>query len=111
MLNRELQESFIKYQEDTFKKLIDLTKAKNNDYAGKDNDPFLNFKATEMIGNTSVEQGMIVRMLDKITRVTNLVKHEAKVKDESIHDTLHDLANYSILLSNYIAHKALMGKE
>lgn len=105
MSNDELIESFLKFQKDSFMELYKLTKAKNNDYAGQSNNPFLNFLATEMLGNTTVEQGMIVRMLDKVTRIINLTKHEAMVRDESIEDTLKDLSNYAMLMANYLHHK------
>ncbi len=38
----------------------------------------------------------LVRMDDKMRRLKNLVKHDARV-DESIRDTLLDLANYAIM--------------
>lgn len=39
----------------------------------------------------------IVRMGDKMNRLETLVAKKAQVKDESIKDTLLDLANYSIM--------------
>ena len=39
----------------------------------------------------------VVRMSDKMERLKSLSKAEARVKDESIRDTLVDLANYSIM--------------
>ena len=39
----------------------------------------------------------IVRMSDKMNRLETLITKEAQVKDESIKDTLLDLANYSIM--------------
>lgn len=39
----------------------------------------------------------VVRMGDKMNRIESLMKKEAKVKDESIKDTLLDLANYAIM--------------
>lgn len=39
----------------------------------------------------------IVRMSDKIERLKSLTKADAKVKDESIRDTLVDLANYAMM--------------
>lgn len=39
----------------------------------------------------------VVRMSDKVERLKSLSKAEAKVKDESIRDTLIDLANYAIM--------------
>ena len=39
----------------------------------------------------------IIRMSDKLERLKSLSKVEAKVKDESIRDTLVDLANYAMM--------------
>lgn len=75
---------------------VDISKNKNSDYAGI-SDPFANFKACEMLG-IPAEEGIIVRMTDKLMRISNLLKRSAKVKDESILDTLSDLANYSMIL-------------
>lgn len=39
----------------------------------------------------------VIRMSDKLNRVKSLLSKEAQVKDESIDDTLLDLAGYAIL--------------
>nr|DAP34601.1 MAG TPA: Nucleotide modification associated domain 1 [Caudoviricetes sp.] len=41
--------------------------------------------------------GALVRMSDKMNRLDSLVTKEARVKDESLEDTLLDLANYAIM--------------
>jgi hypothetical protein len=38
-----------------------------------------------------------IRLEDKFQRFKNLIKTEAQVKDESIEDTLLDMANYAIM--------------
>lgn len=38
-----------------------------------------------------------IRLNDKMNRIKSLTKKEAKVSDESIKDTLLDMANYAIL--------------
>ena len=46
------------------------------------------------------EYGLIssaIRLEDKLSRFKNLIKNEAQVKDESIEDTLLDMANYANL--------------
>jgi Nucleotide modification associated domain 1 len=55
-------------------------------------------------GNSFAEQyaeygllSAVIRLDDKMRRLKQLLKNEAKVKDESIRDTLMDLANYSIM--------------
>ena len=39
----------------------------------------------------------VVRLGDKMNRIKSLIKKEAQVKDESIKDTLLDMANYAII--------------
>lgn len=46
------------------------------------------------------EDGLIVakiRLGDKFRRFSELITHEAQVKDETLEDTLIDMANYTIL--------------
>jgi len=79
-------------------------KQKNNDYADGE-DPFQNFRMVEDAGLCSVEQGMLVRMSDKMQRAMNLLgdnERERSVKDERIEDTLSDLRNYTALLQVYL---------
>lgn len=54
------------------------------------------------------EYGLIaalIRMDDKMGRLRTLIKSEAKVKDESISDTLRDLSNYALMASVWLDHK------
>ena len=54
------------------------------------------------------EYGLIaalIRMEDKMGRLRTLIKSEAKVKDESISDTLRDLSNYALMGSVWFDHK------
>ncbi len=61
--------------------------AKNTDYGNSFSETFERFGLT----------APIVRMWDKLQRVETLSKQEAQVKDESIRDTLLDLANYAVM--------------
>lgn len=81
---------------------------KNSDYTGGNTDPFANFTAVEHIDfGVGTEQGLMVRMTDKIKRIASFVKQGTlQVKDESVTDTLLDLANYCILFSAYLRSKA-----
>lgn len=54
----------------------------------------------ESVTNTYKDFGLVsflVRMQDKLNRLKTLNKKDSQVKDESIRDTLVDLANYAIL--------------
>lgn len=91
---------------------LEISKRKCNDYAGESGkDAFANFRAIEVLtgGKVSVEMGIITRMSDKLVRATNLLSQEAAVKDESIGDTLADLANYAMILRIYIGQKPTPG--
>ena len=76
---------------------------KNGDYANPE-DPFANFRDCEALG-VSIERGILVRMSDKMRRVSNLLDKEPLVTDESIADTLSDLANYALILRIYLESK------
>lgn len=91
--------------------MMEVTKRKNADYTGETSDPFANFTKVEALGITDTERGFLVRMTDKMARITSFVqKGELQVKDESVQDTLLDLANYAVLLSAYITSKKIVKK-
>ncbi len=98
-----LQEEYLKRFEEQVAQMAKLTNRKNRDYAGKDN-AFSNFEKIEQMthGRISLEDGILVRMTDKIARISNLLEHAAHVDTEKITDTLQDLAVYSIILKIYI---------
>ncbi len=89
-------------------KELDITIRKNADYSG-DTFAFANFDAVEKLWICSAEIGLLVRMTDKMCRISNLIanQREGKVKDESINDTLSDLSNYARILNIYILTKGL----
>lgn len=99
------QQYLTKFKEVT-EKMYAITAAKNADYSWESaEDAFKNFKVVEQLGVATVEQWFITRITDKLTRICNLIKQEAQVKDEAITDTLLDLANYSILFKLYLEDK------
>lgn len=67
--------------------LTELYERKNADYGNSFSKTFDEF------GMTST----IVRLSDKLERLKTLSKQEAKVKDESIQDTVMDIAVYAML--------------
>lgn len=93
-----------------FKKLTDemykITKAKNNDYTGDNDQPFKNFTMVETMGASTTEQGFFTRMTDKLMRFAGFIKNGTlQVADEKIEDTLLDLANYCLLCICYLRSK------
>jgi hypothetical protein len=75
-------------------------RAKNKDYAGN-GDPFANFRNSEAVG-VSTARGMLVRMMDKVARISNLITRPPAVANESLLDTCVDLAMYALILAAYI---------
>ena len=98
---------FVEWHKQTVLKMNEICKAKNQDYSGGgDVYAFNNFVMVEHKKVCSTEAGFLVRMEDKMMRVNNLLRNgDNAVKDESIQDTLLDLANYSILMAGYIQSK------
>jgi hypothetical protein len=89
----------------TFHECQEISARKNADYAG-DSDPFANFRIVEHIGLCSVEKGIVVRMTDKLARISNLLERDAQVLDESVSDTLSDIINYAAILKAYLYDRA-----
>jgi hypothetical protein len=81
-----------------------IMEAKNADYTGgnEGDDPFANFRATEMLG-IPAELGVLTRCLDKFQRIKSFVKNGTlQVKSESVEDAIQDVINYMILLQGII---------
>lgn len=101
------KQQFIERIEAELHGIVETMRRKNADYTGATDDPFANFKAVETAGVCSTEQGIVVRMHDKLSRVGSLLKTgKAQVQDESVQDTLKDLAAYSLILADYLSQKA-----
>lgn len=89
---------------ETYDACYETARRKNADYAGEGADPFRNFRNSTIVG-VSVQKGILVRIMDKISRVSNLLEQEAQVKDESITDTIDDAINYLAILKSSIKNK------
>lgn len=77
----------IKMHAKVCEKLNSLYERKNHDYG-------------DSFGKSFVEYGMAmpcIRLEDKLNRLKALTKADAEVMDETIDDTLMDLANYAIM--------------
>lgn len=100
------KEQYFKFHRECCDRMIEITKNKNADYTGVGDDPFANFTRTESGGIATTEQGFLVRMSDKMSRLASFAqKGSYAVKDESFEDTCLDLANYAILLAGYMRSK------
>ena len=82
------------YMENRVKKFNEIVTKMSNTYEKKNAD------YGDSFGQTCDEFGIVaavVRMNDKMNRIKQLAKNQAKVTDESIKDTLLDLANYAVM--------------
>lgn len=93
-LNRD---GLLRFHADTCKHAWVLMSRKNVDYAEVE-DIFGNLDTCEKVGLCTTESGILIRIFDKLSRITKLLKREAAVRDESLEDSAIDTINYLILL-------------
>lgn len=94
------QDALIQFADDSFKKCLEIMKAKNSDYSAGD-DALRNFK-TSLLVNLDPKAVLLANIVNKISRVGNLLNKPPAVTTEKIDDTILDLVNYSILLLAYL---------
>jgi hypothetical protein len=90
------QGKLIKFAERELDKCLKLIKEKNQDYSNR-TDALRNLKAVDELG-LKAEWGILVRMLDKRSRIKNLRSQKARVVTEKAEDTLRDFIGYAVLL-------------
>ena len=96
---------YLQFHKHMCQKMIEITERKNKDYTGGSGDAFSNFRQIGGMVNipSVVEVGFLTRMSDKMSRIGSFITNGTlEVKDESVVDTLLDLANYSILFAGYL---------
>jgi hypothetical protein len=97
-----MENILLKDIEETFNECLAIAKRKNNDYAGeKTTDPYKNLKGSIFVG-VSPDRAILVRVMDKMSRISNLLSQDNAVKDESINDTINDVCNYMAILKSYL---------
>lgn len=99
------REEYMDYHETMCARMVKITKEKNHDYAGAGDDPFHNFEQIGHVipGVNAVAIGFLTRMSDKFSRMGTFVsKGVLKVKNETIEDTILDMANYALLFGGWI---------
>jgi len=99
------KQDYLKQFKEVTDKMYSITDKKGSDYSWE-NDVFKNFELCERRG-IETSDWMFVRMLDKVSRIGELLHRENKVADEKLEDTLIDLANYSLILFIYLKNKQL----
>ena len=89
----EYANPLIETVETLFNEALKLLKKKNHDYTPKD-DPISNFRLADTLGITSTERAIMVRLMDKITRIAVGLNKDYMVKDEKMKDNILDAINY-----------------
>ena len=79
-----LTKEFLKQIETLYSECFNIVVNKNADYGGKDK-PFKNFMNSLSVG-VDPRSAILVRVMDKISRISNLLDKEAEVQDEKISD-------------------------
>lgn len=78
------------------KEMVELHDRKNRDYAGSEY--LSNFMMCEQRMGIPAWKGCIIRLSDKMSRLMNIARtDEISVSDETVTDTLTDLAVYAII--------------
>lgn len=90
------RKEFITDIEKTYKVALEILKKKNQDYATELN-PFANFDKSIIVG-VEPTRAILVRVMDKISRISILLSKDPSVVDESIMDSICDTINYMAIL-------------
>ena len=80
---------------------FEILQNKRADYSG-DTDALKNLRSSEAVGVHPV-RGVLTRMLDKMSRVSNLVDAEAKVADKLAENEFPDIVNYTTIIAALIS--------
>lgn len=101
------REELLKFHEMICEEARTLMNLKNRDYAGNEGvEPFANFTRCEAMGICETEQGFMVRVTDKMSRLSSFLRAgKMFVEDESFRDTIVDVINYMVLLAAYCSEK------
>ena len=100
-MTKEVQEKFI---ENLFTEMKGILLSKGNDYANKD--VLSNFKLAGDICGIGAKINCLSLIATKVARLGVLLNSDSAPNNESIQDSVIDLANYSILLSMIIEDEA-----
>lgn len=101
------RDELLKFHEQICMDARKLMNLKNRDYAGNHGkEPFANFTRCEAMGICDTEQGFMVRIVDKMSRLSSFFQHgKMNVQDESFKDTVVDVINYMVLLAAFTSEK------
>lgn len=94
------KKQFRKDIQETFAKCLLIIDRKNHDYSGV-SDPFGSFRNAQIAG-VPVKQALVLAVVQKVSRMGNLLQRPAKVVQESMEDTIMDCINYLAILLAYL---------
>jgi hypothetical protein len=110
MMNNKRQKLYDTHNQLT-NKAFEILKKKNHDYASG-SDPYSNFRKGEIFNLCSTEAGILLRVTDKISRLSTFINEGKLTVDNETHeDAILDVINYMVLLSAYIADKDAENKQ
>lgn len=90
-----------------YSRVFAVLQAKNADYAS-DDDPFRCFEAARIIGLHPLH-GLLLRMLDKVSRASNLIDADPAVAGESLADAIDDIIGYGGIAAAWLHHSTFGG--
>lgn len=93
------RDEFFSLYDDLIEKCRKTVEQKNHDYTGDDDDALANFKLCEHQGLCDSKTALLVRISDKMQRLSTFVKKgELEVENESAKDAIEDSINYLVFL-------------
>lgn len=92
-MNQKKQEYIF---DQTIDKMREIMLSKGNDYANEDR--LSNFKLAGSICGLTPQQNCLSLIATKVARLGVLLKEKSEPNNESIEDSLVDMANYTLLL-------------
>jgi hypothetical protein len=99
-MNKEQQQAHF---ERVINRMAEIMMSKGYDYANEDR--LSNFKVAGAISGISAEINCLSLIATKVARLGNLLNSKEKPNNESIRDSVLDLANYAILLDMILSEK------
>lgn len=99
MTQKDLMDILARHSEQA----LEIAKERNSGYS-TDANPFKNLEASDSI-NIKPEHAILVRMLDKMSRISVLLTKELSTTQESLADNCLDIMNYANLLWAMIEQK------
>lgn len=89
---------------ENFARCLRVLVKKNADYSGRAVDPFKNFRNSSTVG-VPVDRAILVRMMDKMSRISSLLDQDTSMVNEAVEDTIDDLINYAGILGSVVKNK------